>query len=115
MIRFLAGSFCLFEIDEEFASASLTECFARHRGYEPDFSKDGDAVTGFHAPGDDFSERSVVLGRRANRRAVRRALALIMARYHLNSIRVVTASATPRHSDDWAPEALDREYDLDGV
>jgi hypothetical protein len=117
MIRFLCCAFRLLEVDEETASASLTDAFEHLTGYAPDFGPNGDAVTGFHTTGQDHDERQVVVSRRANKAALRRAITLLQWRHRLVSISIVTRPATrklPMH-DDWMPEWVEMPYDLDGV
>lgn len=115
-MRFLCAGFRLLELDDETASASLTDAFETFVGYAPDFSAAGDAVTGLHFPADDPDERQIVIVRRANKQAVRRTLSLLALRHRLAAVRVVTRPhATATNDDDWMPTVLDLPYDLDGV
>jgi hypothetical protein len=118
VIRFLTCDFRLLEIDEEVASASLSDVFEQFVGYPPDFGPTGDAVTGHYFPTEDASEGQVVVIRRANKHALRRAVTLIQVRHRLSGVRIVTrptVTAALALDDDWAPNLVEVPYDLDGV
>jgi hypothetical protein len=118
VIRFLSAGFWLLEIDDELASASLSDAFEQYIGYPPNFTPSGDAVTGFHLPSGDAFERQLVVSRRANKPALRRALTLIGMRHRLSGIRVVnrpTVIATQAVDEQWEPDLVEVPYDLDGV
>jgi hypothetical protein len=90
LIRFLTSDLKLVEIDHDQAAASLTEAFEESFGHRPNYDeRTGDAATGFYLPSSS-DEGQVMIQRKANGRAVRRALWLLSAKHSLDGIRLVT-------------------------
>ena len=119
MIHFLSAGWRLLEVDQTEASASLTAACQEQLGFKPNFDQtSGDATTGMYLPSSSSDEAQVIIQRKANGRAVGRALWLLSTRHDLVAgIRLVRSAetATTIRDDNWQPNLQQRPYDPGAV